>query len=278
MPEIRVEPIVSLPKVTNEVNLYNLFLIYILLRLVNTTLIAFDSLEGVIFVFWNWYLRKPDDHPVESSGCRNRESMLHCYFLLACILRGLWEACYFGPSPTKHLYWSWSWRIRKARIWTHEAWLLVRKCKLISSLVVLPLCRFVGHTCKMNYLPVDLLILTGTNSRSCFSFFHAKIWRGGRIKILKYVAVPVAKRRYCPVDVYLSDKKQLLDRNKYGPGNKLLDLWPPKKIEWQKSRIGWQVSLCTRSIKQIIERGAVLYRVIPYYTTWYNTALPYGVK
>ena len=29
-----------------------------------TTLIAFDSVEYVIFVSWNWYLRKPDDRPV----------------------------------------------------------------------------------------------------------------------------------------------------------------------------------------------------------------------
>ena len=39
------------------------------------------------------------------------------------------------------------------------------------------------------------------------------------------------------------------------------------------------VSILSLCIKQIIERGAVLYRIIPYaYTTWYNTALPYGVK
>ena len=35
-----------------------------LLRLEKTTSIAFDSVECVIFVFCNWYLRKPDDRPV----------------------------------------------------------------------------------------------------------------------------------------------------------------------------------------------------------------------
>ena len=29
-----------------------------------TTSIGFDSVECIIFVFCNWYLRKPDDQPV----------------------------------------------------------------------------------------------------------------------------------------------------------------------------------------------------------------------